>query len=969
MGGKKKSKSAEKRYQSSPNPIPNCEEKPCPADEENNKRDSENRKPSHKIKIISLMKRTIIRFREILAALVLILAFIAYRDPIRQIFMPVNEYLVIQSASITPELPYIFLKPDIDPSDYSSEDIYNKRSDISLKCLNDKNQKCDFFLIRDDYQLPRVYLDVSSQSIYSPIKVSDIDLTFSNYEELPDSPYEYLIWYPCGGGGGTYNVFQIGNYSDTDANIRDQYSLVSKLENMNPNDFLGLTLTAERVCEKSDCQDFISVSNQDLEGLELRMPFLKDLPNGWYEFDIRISFLHNDQLYKSQSKYTLNIIKPQKISPWWSQCNEETIRSFVDIDTVSNVVYPNVNIKPSNTAGKLILNTYAADEDGFYELEFNTSKLRHIGEQNLIPSEIYKPINAYPEITSDGLVWVYEYNRYEDFRLKSVEIGLMDLAQEKFIIITPENNSINLQPSISPSGRYVAFVQQINRLDSLNDERYEADLFVYDRKLSTAKRITNSPHLIERSPVWINENSIAFLIPPVIDNSSGQEEKIQYNQGLKILDLLTEEVEDYHIDIDEYSRLDYFDETNSLVIVAENYFFSPQYLLSLSDGRIDPIKLPPYNPEDSDGGCRLINTEPFVFLCKDGQQKNVAIFQYKEGMFRKVYDEDGFENFSLAIGRVIPDNIAIADLSENLIHEFNSKGINVRDWEIPKLSVLLNNYGEFGSPDFIIIPGVDIISHSSQITNDQQDKYWEVTNRILDKSTDSVSISANIPFLEPGNSFTSVEFNNIIHSFVDNQISNVLDSIDQEYISEHKEIYEDVTEFIHFDYSVVSHREWQTSLEYFDFPVTYSNIAKDDAIFGINNKILSVIFRNIDYFGGAHPSSNYKSINFNMTTGRVIELKDLFNADSSYLQVISDYCINFLSARKESLFDDYEENLYPLLKNFKIWGITQNGIVIVFSEYHIGPGAAGPQYVIIPFKELEEIIDPNGPLGDFFLIE
>ena len=45
--------------------------------------------------------------------------------------------------------------------------------------------------------------------------------------------------------------------------------------------------------------------------------------------------------------------------------------------------------------------------------------------------------------------------------------------------------------------------------------------------------------------------------------------------------------------------------------------------------------------------------------------------------------------------------------------------------------------------------------------------------------------------------------------------------------------------------------------------------------------------------------------------------------------------------------------------------ITRKGIGINFDAYQVGPYAAGPQFVLVPYSTLKDVINPEGPVGQF----
>jgi len=124
------------------------------------------------------------------------------------------------------------------------------------------------------------------------------------------------------------------------------------------------------------------------------------------------------------------------------------------------------------------------------------------------------------------------------------------------------------------------------------------------------------------------------------------------------------------------------------------------------------------------------------------------------------------------------------------------------------------------------------------------------------------------------------------------------------------------------------------------------------------------------YHGAAHPNSNSEVLNFDVRNGKTLRLADLFNPGAKYLQAISSYSIKDLkkqSAAKgaDSMLEDdtIESGAGPSAKNFQSWTITKKGLGITFDSYQVGPYVAGPQYVLIPYQDLKEMVDINGVLG------
>jgi hypothetical protein len=117
--------------------------------------------------------------------------------------------------------------------------------------------------------------------------------------------------------------------------------------------------------------------------------------------------------------------------------------------------------------------------------------------------------------------------------------------------------------------------------------------------------------------------------------------------------------------------------------------------------------------------------------------------------------------------------------------------------------------------------------------------------------------------------------------------------------------------------------------------------------------------------GAAHPGLNSMTLNYDLSQGRELTLGDLFLPNSNYLETISNYCVAELS--KQLFFDGpFTEGAKPTPENYRNWNITPDGLMITFDTYQVGPGAAGPQQVNVPYGELASIINPQGPLSVVF---
>jgi hypothetical protein len=118
------------------------------------------------------------------------------------------------------------------------------------------------------------------------------------------------------------------------------------------------------------------------------------------------------------------------------------------------------------------------------------------------------------------------------------------------------------------------------------------------------------------------------------------------------------------------------------------------------------------------------------------------------------------------------------------------------------------------------------------------------------------------------------------------------------------------------------------------------------------------------YDGAAHPGDYSVPVNYDLEHGRDLTLDELFLPGSHYLEAISQYCKSELSKR-DIAFDMFSQGADPTSENYRSWNISDDGLMITFDEYQVAPYAAGPQVVVIPFSELEQLINHQSPLAPF----
>lgn len=121
------------------------------------------------------------------------------------------------------------------------------------------------------------------------------------------------------------------------------------------------------------------------------------------------------------------------------------------------------------------------------------------------------------------------------------------------------------------------------------------------------------------------------------------------------------------------------------------------------------------------------------------------------------------------------------------------------------------------------------------------------------------------------------------------------------------------------------------------------------------------------YQGAAHPNSYSDVINYDLKNGKQLKLGDLFKPGAKYLQAMAGYSIAELKKQTDKglIAEEIDKGAAPQAKNYDRWNIMKTGIGITFDAYQVGPYAAGPQFVTVPYSVLKDMINPEGPIAQF----
>ncbi len=141
------------------------------------------------------------------------------------------------------------------------------------------------------------------------------------------------------------------------------------------------------------------------------------------------------------------------------------------------------------------------------------------------------------------------------------------------------------------------------------------------------------------------------------------------------------------------------------------------------------------------------------------------------------------------------------------------------------------------------------------------------------------------------------------------------------------------------------------------FTVDYELAALESGIVSVQLIITQYIALSV------HPFTISHAINYDAQSGELLTLRDLFDPEADYLSPILSAVDDELESRDLGYQAGIAEDVMGEREN---WNLTPEGLRLNFDAYEVGPYAAGPQAVIIPWEDLAEVLNPQGPAGLFY---
>lgn len=122
------------------------------------------------------------------------------------------------------------------------------------------------------------------------------------------------------------------------------------------------------------------------------------------------------------------------------------------------------------------------------------------------------------------------------------------------------------------------------------------------------------------------------------------------------------------------------------------------------------------------------------------------------------------------------------------------------------------------------------------------------------------------------------------------------------------------------------------------------------------------------FTGGAHPTSNITYQVFSMETGKPLKLSTLIAADKmgELAKVAEKHFRRIRELKPDQTYEQagfqFDQNRFALNENFLV---SKDGLAFCFNQYEIAPYAMGTTELVIPWSDLETVVNRDGPAARF----
>ena len=136
----------------------------------------------------------------------------------------------------------------------------------------------------------------------------------------------------------------------------------------------------------------------------------------------------------------------------------------------------------------------------------------------------------------------------------------------------------------------------------------------------------------------------------------------------------------------------------------------------------------------------------------------------------------------------------------------------------------------------------------------------------------------------------------------------------------------------------------------------YEVMLATDEYFSVRNN-RRILFPNL-----VSDQSEIKTETFDLSTGEVIGIEDLFNPNSDWLTALSEIAITKLKNEQWT-----DERMFtgagPQISNFSRFNLTKGGLLLSFAPFTVGGAGTNDMTITIPYSQLDAYLDITGPVA------
>jgi Protein of unknown function (DUF3298). len=128
-------------------------------------------------------------------------------------------------------------------------------------------------------------------------------------------------------------------------------------------------------------------------------------------------------------------------------------------------------------------------------------------------------------------------------------------------------------------------------------------------------------------------------------------------------------------------------------------------------------------------------------------------------------------------------------------------------------------------------------------------------------------------------------------------------------------------------------------------------------ILNAEKPLATVVLNTSSYLGGAHGSSAQQYYNFDLSTQKLVQLNDILLPNQRTKLEKLGYEVFKTWVKDAKLADNVQE--YEQIWKFKLsdnFYLSQQGLILQYAEYEIGPYVAGLPRLTIPYDQLQSVL-------------